>query len=350
MSSIDLRSDTVTKPSPAMREAMKEAKVGDDVFEEDPTVIELEELSAKTMGKEKGLFVSSGTMGNLVSLLSHCDRGDEVLLARAAHVFQYEVRAASTLGGISLNPLGNSKFSPITGDMVEKNIAPVDVHKPITKLVSLENTLNGMAIPKSQIDEVAKVAKEHNLKVHLDGARLFNAACALKISPREIVEEVDSVQFCFSKGLAAPVGSMVCGSKEFIQKARHWRKALGGGTRQAGVLAAPCLVAINQMTERLSEDHKNARVLAEAVNKIPGLKVDMEYCQTNMVFIETSITGKTAAHLVELLDNEGVKVLDVAKNTIRAVTHYGITDSDIDKVIEALKIAAKQLMPEKSLA
>ena len=347
MTVIDLRSDTVTKPTLEMREAMKVAEVGDDVFGDDPTVNELEEQSASRLGKEKGLFVASGTMGNLVAVLTHCGRGDEILLARGAHIFQHEQGSAATLGGITMNPIGESQNRPLQADDIEKNISPVDVHKPITRLVTLENTLNGIAIPKDEIDSVCEVASKNKLATHLDGARIFNAATALKVSVCELVEKVDTVQFCFSKGLSAPVGSMLVGPASFINKARHWRKTVGGGMRQAGVLAGPCLIALNEMTKRLEEDHKNAYRLASAVNELEGIKVNLESCHTNMVSLKG---GRTAHDLVQSLHEKGLFVLATTDFMIRAVTHHGITASDIDRAIEMVGDAVKELNDSKAVS
>ena len=349
MNPIDLRSDTVTTRTEAMREAMKTALVGDDVFREDPTVIELENRSAQITGKEKGLFVSSGTMGNLVALLSHCGRGDQILVARGAHIFQYEQGGASTLGGITMNPLGESKFRHLEAADVKKNIAQDDVHKPLTRLLSLENTMNGIPQPVEDIEAICQIARQNNLLVHLDGARIFNAACALEVEPGEIVAQVDSVQFCFSKGLSAPVGSMLCGNEKFIEKARRWRKAVGGGMRQAGVIAASCLIALEKMRDRLLEDHKTARALGEGLQSLEFVHCDLKNCHTNMVFLEVSIPGKTACDLEKKLKEKNLLVLALSDTMIRAVTHYGITDSDIDLAIEIFKNTVLEMAGEKTL-
>ncbi|HMP52621.1 MAG TPA: low-specificity L-threonine aldolase [Candidatus Melainabacteria bacterium] len=351
MSVIDLRSDTVTRPTAAMKEAMAQAEVGDDVFGEDPTVNDLEAYSAQLMGKEAGLFVASGTMGNFVSLLSHCGRGDEVLVARGAHIFQYEQGGAFSLGGMELKPIGQSKMQALKASDVLDNISPRDQHKPITRLVCLENTLNGIAVPLETLDAVAEAAVGHNLKTHMDGARIFNAALALKTDVKRLVEKIDSVQFCFSKGLSAPAGSMVVGNREFIDKARRARKVLGGGMRQVGLLAAACRVALEKMTDRLEEDHENARKLAEGVAKLDCLQVDLSICQTNMVWIETNFPGEKlkAQDLVEAVKNLGVLVLATAPDKIRAVTHYGITDGDIDRTIAAFDTAVTTVLEKADI-
>lgn len=351
MSVIDLRSDTVTRPTAAMKEAIAKAEVGDDVFGEDPTVNELEAYSAQLMGKEAGLFVASGTMGNFVSLLSHCGRGDEVLVARGAHIFQYEQGGASSLGGMVLNPIGQSKMQAITASDVLNNISACDVHKPITRLVCLENTLNGIAVPLETTDAVVDAARNQGLRTHMDGARIFNAALALKSDVKRLVEGIDSVQFCFSKGLSAPVGSMVVGDKEFIHKARRARKALGGGMRQAGLLAAACRVALDQMTGRLEEDHENARKLAEGVKELDFLNVDLSNCQTNMVWIETGFPDEKlkAQTLVDEIKEQGVLVLATGPDKIRAVTHHGITDGDIDRTIAAFATAVAKIVEKADI-
>ena len=349
MTMIDLRSDTVTTPTDEMREAMKSAPVGDDVFEEDPTVMKLEKRSAEIMGKEKGLFVSSGTMGNLVAILTHCGRGDELLVARGAHIFQYEQGTASTLGGITMNPIGTSKMEHLKASDVKQNIAPDDVHKPRTKLVSLENTLNGIPQPVDEVDEIGSIARSNKLVTHMDGARIFNAAQALGVEPGRIVKNIDTVQFCFSKGLSAPVGSMLCGSKSFISEARRWRKALGGGMRQVGVLANPCLISLEKMSKRLEEDHQTAKLLAEGLKKIDLIKCDLNLCQTNMVWIEPNIAGCDAFDLASRLKEKQVLVIAVSDKMIRAVTHYGITDSDIKKALSAIEESVKELAGSQSV-
>lgn len=343
VATVDLRSDTVTKPTRAMREAMMAAEVGDDVFGEDPNVKALESLSAEYLGKEAGLFVASGTMGNLVSLLTHCQRGDEILVSRGAHIFQYEQGGAASLGGLLLNPLGSSKMEHLKAEDVAENISADDVHKPRTRLVCLENTLNGRVIAKETVDQICTVAKEKGLKTHLDGARLFNASRTLDLTPSSLVENIDTVQFCFSKGLAAPVGSMIVGPLSFIEEARRARKLVGGGMRQVGVLAAACKIALTEMVERLDEDHRNARKLAEAINEMEYLRVNLDHCDTNMVWIETQFEENSAEDLVELLKKEGILMLAISNSKIRAVTHHGITDSDIDRCVDIIAKAAGKL-------
>lgn len=349
MTTIDLRSDTVTIPTDEMREAMKSAPVGDDVFNEDPTVIRLERRSAELMGKESGLFVSSGTMGNLVAILTHCGRGDELLVARGAHIYQYEQGTASTLGGITMNPIGASKMEHLKASDVKQNIAPDDVHKPKTKLVTLENTLNGIPQAVDEVDQIASTAKGNNLSTHMDGARIFNAALALGVEPGRIVQNIDTVQFCFSKGLAAPVGSMLCGSQPFISEARRWRKALGGGMRQVGVLAGACLIALTKMAKRLAEDHQTAKLLAEGLKKVDMIECDPELSKTNMVWFEPKIPNVSAFALACALKEKGVLVIAISDKIIRAVTHYGITDSDIEKALGKIDETVKELASSQSL-
>ncbi|MBS1998678.1 MAG: low-specificity L-threonine aldolase, partial [Cyanobacteria bacterium SZAS LIN-2] len=282
MKIIDLRSDTITMPSPEMRQAMFEAKLGDDVFGEDPTVNELERQAAQLMGKEAALFVASGTMGNLISALVHCRRGEQIILGRDSHIMHWEQCGASTLGGISLRALPNDANGELKIKDIEAAVNPDDLHLSRSKLICLENTFNGHPLSLAYIAEVEAVARHHCLNMHLDGARVFNAATALKVPVEEIAKYFDSVQFCCSKGLAAPVGSLICADEEFIAEARRMRKMLGGGMRQAGVLAAACLLSINDMVERLGEDHDNANALAEGLSQIAGIEVKPAKIRTNI--------------------------------------------------------------------
>ncbi len=341
MREIDLRSDTVTKPTPAMREAMYRAEVGDDVFGEDPTVNRLEEMAADKIGKEAALFVASGTMGNLVSLLTHCRRGDEVIMGDLAHSFLYEVGGASALGGLMIHTLPNRR-GMLDPAEVEGAIHDGDIHYPRTRLICLENTHNrcgGIALTPAQIHSVAEVARRHGLALHLDGARIFNAAVAQGLEVKELTREVDSVMFCLSKGLAAPVGSMVAGDEDFIREARRMRKMVGGGMRQAGILAAAGIVALETMVERLAEDHANARILAEGIGEIPGLEIDLSTVQTNIVIFRVAKDGLTPHELVRRLLARGVKMIPFGDGDIRAVTHYGITEQDVKEALVALREA-----------
>jgi threonine aldolase len=330
---VDLRSDTVTLPTVSMRRAMAEAEVGDDVFGEDPTVNRLEEMAAERLGKEAALFVASGTMGNLVSELTHCGRGDEMIAGDQAHIFYYEQGGSASVGGIHTRTVRNQADGRMLLEDLEAAIRPDNVHFPRTRLIALENTHNrcfGSPLDVAYLREVRDLARQYGLKVHMDGARLFNAATGLNVAPADLAEEVDSVSICLSKGLAAPVGSLVCGTRPFIGEARRMRKVLGGGMRQAGILAAAGVVALSEMTGRLAEDHVNARRLAEGLANIEGLDLDPETVRTNIVFCEIRQGGLQAAELSARLNLQGVRVLAVGKTRFRAVTHYHITREDID--------------------
>jgi len=327
-----------------MREAMYRAEVGDDVYGEDPTVNRLEELAAEKMGKEAALFVASGTMGNLVSLLAHCGRGDEVILGNWSHTFLYEVGGMAALGGIHPHPIPNQPDGTLALADIEAAIRPENIHFPRTRLICLENTHNrcgGAVLTPEYTSQVADLAHRHKLKVHLDGARIFNAAIALGVDVKELVKDVDSVMFCLSKGLSAPVGSLVCGDADFIAEARRMRKMVGGGMRQAGVLAAAGIVALTKMVDRLAEDHVNARRLAEGLAELPGVSIDPERVKTNIVIFEFDHPKMTPREFCARLREEGVLMLPIEGKRIRAVTHYGITAEDINK---ALSIMRKVLM------
>jgi len=339
MGTIDLRSDTVTLPTPAMREAVYGAELGDDVFGEDPTTNRLEEMAAERMGKEAALLVASGTMGNLVCTLTHCRRGEEVILGDRSHTFLYEAGGMSALGGIHPHTLSNQPDGTMRLEDIEGAIRGSNVHFPRTRLICLENTHNrcyGSALRSEYIDSVSALAKEHGLSVHLDGARIFNAAVALGIDVKELTANVDSLSFCLSKGLSAPVGSVVCGSSEFIAEARRARKVLGGGMRQAGVIAAAGITALEEMVDRLAEDHENARRLAEGVAGISGLSIEPAKVQTNIIYFELDEERMTPTELVTELNKTGVKLLAVGPRRLRAVTHYGISTEDIDLTVKAL--------------
>ncbi len=330
---VDLRSDTVTLPTAAMRRAMAEAEVGDDVFGEDPTVNRLEEMAAERLGKEAALFVTSGTMANLVSELTHCGRGDEMIIGDQAHIFYYEQAGSAAVGGIHTRTVPNQADGRMLLEDLEAAIRPDNIHFPRTRLIALENTHNrcfGSPLDEAYLRAVRDLASRHGLNVHMDGARLFNAATSLKVDPAELASEADSVSVCLSKGLAAPVGSLVCGTRPFIAQARRVRKVVGGGMRQAGVLAAAGIVALSEMTGRLAEDHDNARRLADGLAHIDGLDLDPETVRTNMVYFEIRQDGLQAAELTARLNLQGVRVLEVGKNRFRAVTHYHITREDID--------------------
>jgi threonine aldolase len=339
MKVIDLRSDTVTLPSPQMREAICRAELGDDVFGEDPTVNRLEQVAAERVGKEAALLVPSGTMGNLASILTHCGRGAEVILGDQCHTFIYEAGGIAALGGVHPRPLPNQPDGTLRLEAIEAAIRPDNVHFPRTRLICLENTHNrcsGAVLTPEYMAQVAALARRHGLAVHLDGARIFNAAVALNVDVRDLTREVDSLSFCLSKGLAGPVGSVICGSAAFIAEARRTRKILGGGMRQAGILAAAGIVALGEMVERLREDHDNAARLARGIAQIEGLSVDLARVQTSIVYIDVTRGGLVAEELVKQLGGAGVKVLSTGPTRLRAVTHYGITADDIDQTLLAL--------------
>ncbi|MHB1004702.1 MAG: low-specificity L-threonine aldolase [Chloroflexota bacterium] len=337
---IDLRSDTVTLPTPHMREAMYRAELGDDVFGEDPTVNRLQELAAERTGKEAALFVASGTMGNLVALLTHCGRGHEAILGDKAHIFLSEQGGIAALGGVHPRIIPNLPDGMLDPVAVERALRADDEHEPRSRLVCLENTHNncgGAVLSPAQIHSVATVAHTNGLGLHIDGARLFNAAVALDVPVNQVVAEADSVTFCLSKGLAAPVGSVLCGAKAFIAEARRNRKVLGGGMRQAGVLAAAGIVALNEMVERLADDHANARYLADAIAEIPGLSIDPRTVRSDIVIFGVTSPQITAAALTTRLGEEGVGMLPFGGPNVRAVTHYGIERADIDRAIAILR-------------
>ena len=339
MEFIDLRSDTVSHPTPGMWEAMAGAKVGDDVYGEDPSVNRLQEISAEMTGKEAGLFVPSGTMGNLVAILAHCQRGDEAILGDKAHTFLYEAGGISALGGVHSRQVRNQPDGTIDLEELRSAIRPDDAHYPISRLISLENTHNrcgGVAVSLEYTRAVAELAREHDLRLHLDGARLFNAAAALGASAKELAEPVDSVTFCLSKGLCAPVGSVLCGERDFIRRAHRIRKQLGGGMRQAGVLAAAGIVALEQMSGRLTEDHQRAKNLAAGLKDIPGIVLDPGTPQTNMVFLSLSDQVELEAKQV----GQGLKAFKVlagatGRRSFRLVTHHWIDDQAVNHAIEA---------------
>ncbi len=337
---IDLRSDTLTHPTQAMRDAMATAEVGDDVFQEDPTVKKLENLAAEKTGKEAALLVPSGTMGNLISVLSHCGRGDEILLGDRSHISLYEVGGVAALGGVHPRPLPNNSDGTIPIDLLEKGIRHTDIHSPPTRLICLENTHNfcqGTPLTPDYMTEVHDLAKKYGLKLHLDGARIFNAAVALKIPVAKLTEKVDSVMFCLSKGLSAPVGSLVCGSTEFIEKTRKMRKMVGGGMRQAGHLAAAGLIALNDLVSRLQNDHENAKTLASQISKIEGVELDETKVRTNIVFFK--LTGMDGESFISQLEKKEIKILmtDKEEAIFRAVLHREISKEQVETVIKEFK-------------
>jgi threonine aldolase len=340
---IDLRSDTVTQPTPAMRDAIYRAEVGDDVMGEDPTVNRLEEMAAERLGKAAALFVASGTMGNLAALLAHCQRGDEVILGDVAHTFLYEAGGMAALGGIHPRPLPNQRDGTLRLDQIEAAVRADNPHYPYSRLIALENTHNrcgGVAIPPDYFASVREIADRHGLSIHLDGARIFNAAVALGVDPREITQHVDSVTFCLSKGLSAPVGSVLCGDVDFIYRAHRARKLLGGAMRQAGILAAAGIVALDKMVDRLAEDHVRARRLAEGIATIPGFTIDLETVQTNIVYFDlASDLPLKGAEVVARLRQRDVLIGYSSDRGFRAVTHCWIDDPGIVQALAALQDA-----------
>jgi threonine aldolase len=341
MNYIDLRSDTVTKPTPAMREAMAKAEVGDDVMEEDPTVNRLQEMAAERMGKPAGLFVASGTMGNLCAILAHCNRGDEVILGSRAHTFSFEGGGISALGGIHSRQLVEQADGSLPLEIVRTAIRPDDIHQPPTRLISIENTHNrcgGTYQTPDYTRRLSEFAHANGLAVHLDGARIFNAAVAQKVDAREITQPVDSVTFCLSKGLCAPVGSVLCGDVDFIHKARRIRKQVGGGMRQAGVIAAAGIIALESMVDRLADDHRRASALANGLMTLPGVILPFGLPATNMVFIDLSeAIGKDSRQVIAGLKNSGILVGASGALRLRLVTHYWIDDDSIARTIDGFK-------------
>jgi threonine aldolase len=345
MTFIDLRSDTVTLPTPAMRQAMANAEVGDDVMGEDPTVNKLEAMAAARVGKEAGLFVASGTMSNLVSLLTHCGRGDEIIVGDRAHIFLYEAGGASALGSIHSHQVPNRPDGTLDLDQVADAIRGDNPHFPRSRLLCLENTHNrcgGACLTPDYMSQARRLADQHGLQIHLDGARIFNAAVALGVDVRELTCHADSVGFCLSKGLSAPVGSVLCGSGDFIRRARRNRKVVGGGMRQAGVIAAAGIVALEQMVDRLADDHANARRLAEGLAAIPGIGLDPARVQSNIVIFDLLDGAPDAAGFTQQLAGHGVKMSIVAGRKVRAVTHHGVEAAHIEQALAAAAQVLKQ--------
>jgi threonine aldolase len=335
---IDLRSDTVTKPTVEMRKAMAEAEVGDDVYGEDPTVNRLEELAAEMFNKEAALFVASGTMGNQVSIMAHTQRGDEVILEADSHIFWYEAGAMSVLSGVMPHPIkgNNGAMDP---EEVRRAIRPKDIHFPRTSLISIENTHNrsgGRVVPLENFKAIYEIAKQFDMNVHIDGARIFNAAIASNVPVKEYAKYADSLMFCLSKGLCAPVGSIVVGSKEFIERARKARKILGGGMRQAGVLAAAGIVALTKMVDQLREDHENAKFLAVKLREI-GYMVNPEEVETNMVILRTDNLRVNAHQLLKAMKERGVLAVAFSDSSIRLVTHNDVSRNDILRALDVLE-------------
>lgn len=335
---IDLRSDTVTKPTKEMREAALNARVGDDVYGEDPAVNELEQTAAKLLGKEGALFVTSGTQGNQIAVLTHCNPGNEVIMEAESHIFYYESGAISAFAGVQPRTLKGIRgaMDPLE---VEGAIREDDQHFPETSLICIENTHNragGAIVPSSNMKEIYTIAQKNHIPVHVDGARLFNAASALGVPLTEFTQYCDTVQVCLSKGLGAPVGSIIAGSEAFIKKARKWRKRLGGGLRQAGIIAAPGLYALNHMRERLAEDHENAVLLSEGLSSIPSLTI-ANNVDTNIVVAEVSALGMNSAEFTSLLKKEGVLAVTFGPSLVRFTTHLDVSKDDIEKTITVVR-------------
>ena len=334
---IDLRSDTVTQPSKLMLDELIQAPLGDDVFSEDPTVNMLEEKAAKLLGKEKALLVPSGTMGNLIAVLVHCPRGTEVILGDCSHTFIYEAGGISAFGGIHSHQLQNENDGTIKISSIQNAIRQDNIHFPRTALICLENTHNmcsGSPISSQYMQDVLDLAKKNALKVHTDGARIFNAAIFQNIDVGDLVKDVDSITFCLSKGLSAPIGSVLCGTKQFIDEARRIRKALGGGMRQAGIIAASGSVALDQSIEQLVIDHDNAQYLAEEINKITYLDIEIDRIKTNILYFTINHELINGSELVNLMHDKGIKFFEVSKNKFRLVTHSGINHDNVKYVIK----------------
>ena len=336
MKKVDLRSDTITLPTKEMLDAITCAELGDDVFQEDPTVNRLEDLAATKFNKEAALFVPSGTMANLVAVLSHCQRGDEVILGDQAHTFLYEAGGISAFGGVHSRQIPNQEDGTLLLEDIKKSIRKEDVHFPPTRLICLENTHNrclGMPLSVDYTNSVTEIAKNNSLSVHVDGARIFNAAVSLDVSVTELTDNIDSVSFCLSKGLSAPAGSMLCGNKDFIEKARRNRKALGGGMRQAGVLAAAGLVALEKMTDRIIDDHENARTLAEGISNIDGIRINLDRVKTNIIYFSLDHPKVGGALLLEKMAEKNIHFFELGPSWFRLVTHAGVSKDDVDDIV-----------------
>ena len=350
MKIIDLRSDTVTLPTKGMQTAISNAKLGDDVFGEDPTVNELEKKSAQMMGKESALLVPSGTMGNLISILVQCERSTEILLGNKSHTFYYEAGGISAFGGIHSRQLENQKDGTILLDDIKSSIRGDNVHFPKTSAITLENThnlCNGSPITANYIKDVSDIAKNNNMKLHIDGARIFNASVSLDVGVIDLVKDVNSVTFCLSKGLSAPVGSIICGSEEFIYHARRTRKALGGGMRQAGIIAAAGIVSLENMIDQIKEDHSNAQLLKTGIVAIDGLSIDKENIKSNILYFEIESERQRSTQLNKQTQNKNLYPVEIkldniyffetSLNRFRLVTHYGITKEDIELTLHYLQ-------------
>jgi len=349
MKPIDLRSDTVTLPTEEMLEAIRHAELGDDVYGEDPTVNQLEEMAAKKVGKEAAMLIPSGTMANLVSVLCNTKRGDSAILEADSHIYWYELGGISAIAGVLPLPVKGTMGVMDPAD-VEAAIRPKGLHSAKTTLACIENTHNragGTIVTPSQIEAISRVTKRHGLRLYMDGARIFNAAVAMRVDVQQFTRHVDNMMFCLSKGLSCPVGSLVVGTEEHIQRARRNRKILGGGMRQAGVIAAAGIVALETMIDRLEDDHRNARLLAEGLLKIGGVKVDMRTVQTNMVMFDVDGLGVKADVFMKKLKEHSVLSGNMSKTRVRMVTHRGIEKEDIEKALSAIDETVKELRTKK---
>ncbi len=345
MKIIDLRSDTITLPTEEMRKAMYEAELGDDVFGEDTTVNRLEQMAAERLGKEAALFTPSGTMSNLVAVLTHTHPGEEILLGSEAHILWHEVGGASTLGGVVMRTIPNDQDGRVDPGVMEQTIRPKQMQYPQTTLLCLENTHNrcgGTVLTPEYTSAIADLAHHHGLRVHLDGARIFNAAIALNVPASELAKPADSVCFCLSKSLSAPVGSLLCGTQEFIGRARKWRKMLGGGMRQVGVIAAAGIIALQEMVNRLADDHANAQHLAQGLAHIPGIAIHPEKIQTDIVMFEPPTT-MSAPEFIEQMASRGVKFTYPGGRRVRAVTNRMVGTADIDEALNRVELFVREL-------
>lgn len=348
MKIIDLRSDTVTLPTEDMRQAMYEAELGDDAYKEDPTTNLLEELAARMLGKEAALFTASGTMSNLIAILTHTHPGNEILLGSEAHILWDELGSASALGGVVMRTVPNDQDGQLDPSAVEQAIRPENIHLPQTTLLCLENTHNrcgGAILTPEYTSAIAGLAHQHGIQVHLDGARIFNAAVALEVPVNKLVAPVDSVCFCLSKGLSAPVGSLLCGSQEFAAKARRWRKMIGGGMRQTGVITAAGIIALQRMVSRLAEDHASAQHLAHGLAYIPGITVRPDKVQTNIVMFEPP-TAISTPEFIQRIGARGVRLKSPGGRRVRAVTHRMLTMADVDEALNRIKLLVREIQLE----
>jgi len=336
---VDLRSDTVTKPTDEMRKAMYTAEVGDDVFGDDLTINKLEELAAETLGKQSAMFVPSGTMGNLLAIMTHTAPGQEIIIGKLAHIYRFEVAGYARLCGLGAK-IVEETGGILSPDDIEENILKgSNIHQRSTGLICLENTHNfagGIVSDADMMKQARSVSKKYNVPIHLDGARLYNAATYLNTDIKNLTCAVDSVMLCLSKGLAAPVGSVLAGSKDFIRRARHNRKMIGGGMRQAGILAAAGIIALTKMTDRLVQDHENARMLAEGVEKLDGFDVDLENIQTNIVMVDISVKDKDTSNINDILKKDGILISPLSPKRLRLTTNYHVEKKDVEYVLDKI--------------